>query len=98
VVHEVKAFGGLAVVGTIAPVNPALEPAERNKWVTDVNVRIRAMAREEGAPVADIHAAFLRRPDWATTLFFDHVHPNDAGYDVIAQAFFDAISRPRTSP
>jgi lysophospholipase L1-like esterase len=95
VVHAVKAFGGLAVVGTIPPVNPALEPAERNKWVEDVNVRIRAMAREEGAPVADIHAAFLRRPDWATALFSDHVHPNDAGYDVIAQAFFEAISRPR---
>jgi lysophospholipase L1-like esterase len=95
VVHEVKAYGSLAVVATIPPVNPAREPAERNKWVEDVNTRIKAMAREEGVPVADVHAAFLRRPDWAATLFTDHVHPNDAGYDVIAQAFFEAISKPR---
>jgi acyl-CoA thioesterase-1 len=97
VVQEVKDFGSLPVVGTIPPTNPALEPPSRSQWIMDVNERIKAMAREEGAPVADLHAAFLRRSDWATTLFTDHVHPNDAGYDVIAQAFLEAISRPRTS-
>jgi lysophospholipase L1-like esterase len=95
VLREVKDFGSLPVVGTVPPANPTREPASRNEWVAAVNERIKAMAREEGAPVADIHAAFLRRPDWATTLFLDHVHPNDAGYEVIAEAFFEAVSRPR---
>jgi hypothetical protein len=27
-------------------------------------------------------------------LFSDHVHPDDAGYEVMAQAFFEAITRP----
>jgi hypothetical protein len=31
-------------------------------------------------------------PDFHT-LFFDHVHPNDAGYDVLTQSFFEAITR-----
>jgi acyl-CoA thioesterase I len=95
VVREVKSYGSLAVVGTIPPVNPSREPVARNQWAEAVNTRIKAMAREEGIPVADTYAAFLSRPDWAATLFTDHVHPNDAGYDVIAQAFFEAISKPR---
>ena len=95
VIQEVKDFGSLPVVGTIPPTNPALEPPSRNAWVEDVNVRIKAMAREEGVPVADVHAAFLRRSDWATQYFADHVHPNDAGYEAIADAFFEAVARPR---
>jgi len=27
------------------------------------------------------------------TLFFDHVHPNDRGYDIISATFFEAITR-----
>ena len=37
--------------------------------------------------------AFLRAPS-LPALFADHVHPSDAGYEVMAQAFFEAIVRP----
>ena len=48
------------------------------------------MAHEEGAVVADSFAAFMGVPDFHT-LMSDHVHPNDAGYDILAQVWFDAI-------
>lgn len=96
-VEAAKFFGSLPVIGTIPPVNPALNPAGRNQWYADVNELIRAMAREEGAAVADLHAAFNRQGNPAS-LFSDGVHPNDTGYRVMAEAFFEAIAHGRSAP
>jgi lysophospholipase L1-like esterase len=93
----VKAVQSLPVIGTIPPANPDHDfTADRNVWVGKINEQIRRMAREEGAAVADIHAAFLREPNLGG-LFADHVHPNDRGYQAIAGEFFRAISRPASS-
>ena len=90
----VESVESLPVIGTIPPANPANDfAADRNVWIGKVNEQIRAMARQEGAVVADIHAAFLREPD-LSALFADHVHPNDRGYEIIAAEFFRAITRP----
>ena len=94
-VREVKHNRGIPVLGTIIPGNPADErvPPERNAWVAAQNVRIRDLARAEGALLADLEAAFLREAA-LPPLFADHVHPRDAGYEVMAQAFFEAVTRP----
>ena len=64
-------------------------------WVALMDTRIRDMAREEGVVLADLEAAFLRTPNMEYgVLYTDHVHPNDAGYEVMAQAFFEAIVHP----
>jgi lysophospholipase L1-like esterase len=94
-VRDVKHNQGLPVLGTIIPANPArveFQP-DRNLWVADMDRRIRDLARAEGALLADLEAAFLREPS-VPLLFADHVHPSDAGYEVMAQAFFEAITRP----
>ncbi len=88
-VRDVKGRQGLPVLGTIIPANPAIQP-ERNAWVSAMDARIRELAQAEGALLADLEAAFLRAPS-VPALFTDHVHPNDAGYEVMAQAFFEAI-------
>jgi lysophospholipase L1-like esterase len=80
----------LPVLATIPPANPADEGPERNQWVAQMNDLIRDLARAEGAALADLHAAFLDEPD-LPALFADHVHPNDRGYAVMAQVFFDAV-------
>jgi lysophospholipase L1-like esterase len=96
VVREVQAIGSLAFVSTILPVNPALNPG-RNQWVAAVNESIRSMARSEGAFVVDAHAFFMRRSD-LPALFVDEVHLNDAGHDVLSEAFFEGIAHGRSTP
>jgi lysophospholipase L1-like esterase len=94
-VRDVKGRQGLPVLATIIPGNPAYTETQpqRNEWVAAMDVRIRELARTEGAVLADLEPAFLHAPAWPA-LFTDHIHPNDVGYEVMAQAFFEAIVRP----
>lgn len=91
-VRFVKGNQSVPVIATIIPANPShLETQpQRNDWVAFQDARIREMAREEGAILADLEAAFKRAGDMSR-LFTDHVHPNDAGYAVMAEEFFRAI-------
>jgi lysophospholipase L1-like esterase len=96
-IGQAKSVNSLPVVGTIIPGNPAIStlvPPDRNEWIARMNDLIRPMARQEGAVVADLHAAFLREPS-LPPLFDDHIHPNDRGYQVIAREFFRAITQPQ---
>jgi acyl-CoA thioesterase I len=86
----------LPVVSTIIPANPAYldrNAPERNEWIASMNELIKTMARQEGAALADSHAAFMKSGN-LSSLFVDYVHPNDAGYQLLAGAFFTAIARP----
>ena len=88
-----KAASSLPILGTIPPVNPHDNPPERNEWLTRMNVAVRAMAAQEGTPVADVHAGFMREAgSHLEDLFVDLVHPNDRGYRIIADEFFKAIA------
>ena len=97
VVRRVKALRSLPFIATLPPVNPALTPVGRNDWVAAVNDRIRAMAREEGAFLVDLHATFLRQPS-LPPLYLDHVHFNPAGHDLASTAWFEAIAHGRSTP
>ena len=96
-VREVRGRQGLPILATLIPGNPivAAQQPERNMWVAVIDARIRDMAREENVVVADLEAAFLHAPNFEYGVHYtDHVHPNDAGYEVMAQAFFEAIVHP----
>jgi len=98
-VRAVKATNSLPVVETILPCNAGYDvraPASRNVWVSQANDLIRAMAREEGALLVDTYAAFMKPPD-LSALFVDHVHPNQTGHQLIADTFFDALTKPRSA-
>jgi lysophospholipase L1-like esterase len=98
-IRQAKDRHSLPVLGTIPPVNPTFAdraPPERQDWVKRMNELVRPLAAQEGAALADIHAAMLREPDLAA-LFTDHVHPNDRGYQVIAREWFRAITTASTS-
>ena len=61
-----------------------------------MNVAIKALAQQEQVLLCDMNAEFKAQPDLAS-LYFDDVHPNDAGYQVMAQAWFKAITRGRAA-
>jgi lysophospholipase L1-like esterase len=95
-VLQTRDAGAFPVVGTIPPVNPSYvdeRAEERNDWVRRMNDLVRAMAKQEGAPLADVHAEFLKEAS-LPALFADDKHPNDAGFQVIKRVFFGAITRP----
>ena len=94
IVLSARGSRSLPILSTIIPANPnaALQP-DRNMWVAAMNVRIRALGREMQVPVADPEPLFLKDPAF-DRLYTDHVHPNNGGYDHIAEAFFTAIITP----
>jgi lysophospholipase L1-like esterase len=99
IAHHARDAGAKPVLGTIPPVNPDYadkNAAGRNAWVKRMNEAIRAMAKEEQLPVADVYGEFSSQSSLAP-LFSDFVHPNDAGYRLIAKAFFAAITGPYSS-
>jgi lysophospholipase L1-like esterase len=95
IVQAVKGTQSLPVLGTVIPANTGFDgraPESRNVWVAAINDRVRAMAAEEDVRVADLHQAFLTRVPDFRTLFVDHVHPNDEGYAIMADTWFEAIT------
>jgi lysophospholipase L1-like esterase len=76
IVREVKARHSRPYLATIPPTNTGF----------DANV-----PPARGAVLVDLHAAFVSAGAPAA-LFADGVHPNDAGYAVIATAFFEALT------
>lgn len=93
-IRQAKDRNSLPVVGTIPPVNTAFadkSPPERQDWVKRMNDLVRPMVAQEGALLADVHAAMLKEGD-QTALFIDHVHPNDRGYEIMAREWFRAIT------
>jgi lysophospholipase L1-like esterase len=97
VVRRVKAVGTLPFLATLPPVNPAVN-ADRNLWVAAINTGIKAMAAQEGAFVVDLYQAFQNQGGDLSRFYSDGIHPNDAGYDVMANGFFEAIAHGRAAP
>jgi acyl-CoA thioesterase-1 len=95
--QRVLDYGSHPVLGTIPPVNPGYvdqDAAARNDWVRFMNDRLKQMAAQLRVPVADIHAAFVARPNYGTAIMADFLHPNEQGHVLIAQTWFQAITRP----
>jgi lysophospholipase L1-like esterase len=94
IVRDAKAPGSVVFLATIPPVNTdeSVTPA-RGEWIRKANALIVEVAREEAVALVDVHAAFLASES-PKSLFADAIHPNDAGYAVIARAFFESITSP----
>jgi len=89
----IKSRGSLTYLSTLPPVSVNLD---RNPWIEQMNTLIKGLGQEQGVPVVDTYAAF-RSAGTLTTLYYDDVHPNDSGYQVLAQTFARALTTGRTA-
>jgi lysophospholipase L1-like esterase len=100
IVDQVKADQSLPVLATLIPTNPAVNPSE-NLWINQINPGIKALASQEGALLADLNAVFMAQGGDLSRFFADgflgDVHPNDLGYDLMAQGFFKALTQARSA-
>lgn len=97
-VRKVKAQGGHAFVGTLLMTNVGNDfraSPQRNSWVIAQNDYIRRMAAEEDVVLVDLHAAFERSPFQYADLFADYIHPSAEGYKLLAETWFEAITKRR---
>jgi lysophospholipase L1-like esterase len=84
-----RSRGVVVLIGTLLPERPggfrALAPAS----IAPANSQIRPMALAEGAVMVDLFPVFDGHTD--TLLGEDGLHPNDAGYTLMADTFFAAV-------
>jgi lysophospholipase L1-like esterase len=98
VVKKVKEWGAFPFVGTLLMTNVGNDfraSPQRNAWIAAQNEWIKQMAAEEQVVLAGLHAAFEHSPLPYSQLFADYIHPSAEGYRVMAEAWFDAITKER---
>ena len=94
---EARGRGMRVFLGTLLPQRPngcrafGVPPMASTDLIAPTNDLIRSMAAAEGLDLVDLFAVF----NGHTTDFLaqDGLHPSDAGYAAIGQAFFDAIKQ-----
>lgn len=88
-VRSARGRGVRVLLGTLLPERAGSCRARAVDQVAPTNALIRSLAVAEGVPLVDLYAAFAGRE--STLLGQDGLHPTPAGYEEIAQRFFEAI-------
>jgi lysophospholipase L1-like esterase len=87
-VRLAQSRGVQVVLATLPPQNPSGPRAGGAALVEPLNNEIRALARENAAFLADVHAAFGGD---LSLISPDGLHPTEAGFHRIAETFFEVI-------
>jgi lysophospholipase L1-like esterase len=83
----------LVVVATIIPIgNDGANERVKTYNAALPNLVASRVAAGKHVTLLDNYAAFSRDTNYRTALMDDYLHPNDAGYVVLGQAFYGAIS------
>jgi lysophospholipase L1-like esterase len=73
----------------LATIPPAVGPEEeRGQGIAAFNPRIFGIGLDYGIPIADVFNRLYGHPEWMTD---DGLHFNDAGFDQMADVFYQAI-------
>lgn len=86
---EIRNRGARAFLATLPPPRPSGVKAVPINLVQTLNANIRDTARGEGAVLVDVFSALS--VDVNRYISFDGLHPTEAGYQKIAETFYDAI-------
>ena len=91
VTRDAQSRGVAVVLATLTPQRPASSKGTSPEVVRDLNARIRDLCRRYQTGCADLYAAFGN--EQSPLIGGDGLHPTLAGYDVIAETYFDVIRR-----
>jgi lysophospholipase L1-like esterase len=93
----VRGRGLQAVIATIPPaiVSDNYDRYNQHQRIIRFNPGIWSIASAYRIPVADVYDAIVSKPNWETELMDWETanHPNDAGYRVVRDTFFDVLQR-----
>jgi len=82
-----------AIVPLLAQIPPELDPGPAgfdggyNNRIDELNALLADVAAQEGAVLVDLNTPIDGHPEYMS----DHLHPSAAGYQVMAEQWFDAI-------
>jgi lysophospholipase L1-like esterase len=89
-IRQAKSLGVRQVLlGTLLPQREGACRGYAPGLIVPANDQIRAMALAEGAVLVDLYQSFLGMTD--VLLGPDGLHPSEAGYEKMAQTFYDVI-------
>jgi lysophospholipase L1-like esterase len=92
-VKQARSRGMTVFVASLPPLGPPKGSCP--ECVIPLNERLQSMALARGAVFVDVYAAWGNR---SGLMGADGIHPTEAGYEVIAQTFFDAIRKALEPP
>lgn len=97
IAERAEARGLTVLHATVIPrVNTLYDP--QNIVTGDFNGRVRELAWSDERKLADPFEVLIRQTANLGQLYFDKLHPNTLGYDVLARVFADAITNVDTVP
>jgi lysophospholipase L1-like esterase len=88
-IRDARGRGATVFVGTLLPERAGACRGYAPGLIAPANDQIRAMVSQEGAILVDLYAAFGGVA--GDLIGTDGLHPNEAGYQKIAETFFDEI-------
>ena len=86
----VRASGAAAFLATLPPQRPGGRNAKGSLVIPDYNTRLRSVAAQTGAVLVDVWAAFGGNPS-TDLVGADGLHLTAAGYQKVAETFYEAI-------
>ena len=89
-VRLAKSRGVIVFLGTIPPQRPGAARAFTQPQVPGFNDSVRGIAQREGATLVDLYAGMIGD---LSLIGPDDLHPNERGHEVMAQLFYDAITK-----
>lgn len=88
-------YGIPVILATIPPVisNSGHDRSAQMAWIQGFNPRIYNIASSFGIPVARVYETITSQRNWQRNLMDQATanHPNDAGYQYVRQAFYEAL-------
>jgi lysophospholipase L1-like esterase len=88
-VRKAKARGVRVLLATLVPGRPGQSRSGAVTLISPTNQRIRQLALSEGVTLVDLYAGFGGSPD--PYIDVDGLHPNELGYQKMAEIFFGVI-------